>query len=67
MKANFAEMSWDKSGGQWLLRIGIGDEVIRRHCKKAQDASDDDLHTAAEKTVLDEGYEFDGAKVTIVR
>jgi hypothetical protein len=67
MRADFAEMSWDKSSGQWLLRIGIGDEVIRRHCKKAQGADDDDLRAVAEKTVLDEGYEIDAANVGIVR
>ena len=67
MRADFAEMSWDKSGGKWLLRIRIGDEVIRRHCKKAEDADDDSLRAVAKKTVLDEGYEIDPANVNIVR
>jgi hypothetical protein len=67
MRADFAEMSWDTSKGKWLLRMGIGDEVIRRHCKNAQDANESDLRAVAEKTVVDEGYEIDSAKITIVR
>jgi len=58
MQADFAEMSWDSGKGQWLLRMGIGDEVIRRHCKNAQDANESDLRAVAEKTVVDEGYEL---------
>jgi hypothetical protein len=67
MRADFAEMSWDSGKSQWLLRMGIGDEVIRRHCKKAQDANESDLRAVAEKTVVDEGYEIDSTKITIVR
>jgi hypothetical protein len=67
MRADFAEMSWDKSSGKWLLRIGIGDEVIRRHCKNAVSADDEELRAVAEKTVLDEGYQFDLANIKIVR
>jgi hypothetical protein len=67
MRADSAEMSWDKKSGQWLLRISIGDEVIRRHCAKAEDLDDQNLRTLAEKTVRDEGYEINIANVSIVR
>jgi hypothetical protein len=67
MRADSAEMSWDKKASQWLLRIRIGDEVIRRHSKQGEDLDDESLRTIAERTVQDEGYEIDGAKVTILR
>jgi hypothetical protein len=67
MRADSAEMSWDKSRSQWLLRIKIGDEVIRRHCKVAQSADDQKLRTIAQETVRDEGYEIDGGNVTVLR
>jgi Fe2+ or Zn2+ uptake regulation protein len=67
MRADAAEMSWDTKKGEWLLRISVGDEVIRRHCGKAKDVDDQNLRILAEKTVRDEGYEIDSAKVSILR
>jgi hypothetical protein len=67
MRADSAEMSWDANSHKWLVRVRIGDEVIRRHCKESKETDDQTLRTIAEKTVRDEGYEIDTAKVTIVR
>ena len=67
MRADQAEVSWDAAKSQWMVRIKIGEEVIRRHCDAPKDADDQTLRAAAEKTVRDDGYDFDSANVTIRR
>jgi hypothetical protein len=59
MHADRVELSWDSAKSQWLLRIAAGEEVIRRHCALPRDADEKTLRSAVEKTVADEGYEFD--------
>jgi len=67
MRADRVEVSWDASKSSWLVRIEIGEEVIRRHCKLPQNANEQALRQAAQKTLQDEGYEPDGAVVNIKR
>jgi hypothetical protein len=57
MQADRVELSWDSSKGKWLVRIQIGEEVIRRYCNLAQNADERSLHDAAQKTLQDEGYD----------
>jgi hypothetical protein len=64
MKADRVEVSRDDHGKGWLIRIQVGDEVIRRHCHEPQDASEEILRTAALQTVTDEGYTIDPLNVT---
>jgi hypothetical protein len=59
MKADVVEVSRDEHANQWLMRIEIGEEVIRRHCHEPKDASQDTLRSIALKTVEDEGYTID--------
>jgi len=40
---------------------------VRRHCDLSRDADEPSLRAAAQKTVADEGYEFDGAQITVLR
>jgi len=61
------EVSWDAEKSKWLIRIAEGEEVIRRHCDLPRNADEGSLRTAAQKTVQDEGYEFDSSKLTIKR
>ncbi|HEU4416348.1 MAG TPA: hypothetical protein VFT65_16285 [Candidatus Angelobacter sp.] len=65
MQADRAEVSWDSSKSKWLVRIAVGEEVIRRYCDLPQNASETDLRAAAQSTLKDEGYEVDGAAITI--
>ena len=65
MRADRAEVSWDAGKSKWLVRISVGEEVIRRYCDLAKNASESDLRAAAQKTLQDEGYEADGAAITI--
>ena len=65
MRADHAEVSWDAQKSKWLIRISVGEEVIRRHCDLPQNADQQDLRLAAEKTLHDEGYELDAAAITV--
>lgn len=65
MRADQAEVSWDAQKSKWVIRISVGEEVIRRYCDLPQNAGQQDLRIAAQKTLHDEGYELDGAAITI--
>lgn len=59
MRADRVEFSWDEAKSNWLLRIVSGEEVIQRRCTLPKSADEQTLRKAIEKTVTDEGYEFD--------
>ena len=65
MRADRAEVSWDSEKSKWMVRISVGEEVIRRYCSLPQTASETDLRSAAETTLRDKGYELDGAGIAI--
>ena len=65
MRADRAEVSWDSEKSKWVVRISVGEEVIRRYCSLPQTASETDLRSAAQTTLKDEGYETDGVAITI--
>ena len=65
MRADRAEVSWDSEKSKWLVRIAVGEEVIRRYCDLPQNTSENDLRTAAQKTLQDEGFEPDSAAISI--
>jgi hypothetical protein len=67
MQADRVEVSWDAEKSKWQVRIQIGEEVIHRHCDSPKNADEATLRAAAAKTVADEGYEADPAKITIRR
>jgi hypothetical protein len=65
MRADRAEVSWDSEKSKWLVRIAVGEEVVRRYCDLPQNANETDLRAAAQKTLRDEGYEPDGVAINI--
>jgi hypothetical protein len=65
MRADRADVSWDSDKSKWLVRIAVGEEIIRRYCDLPQSASEADLRAAAQQTLTDEGYETDGAAINI--
>jgi hypothetical protein len=67
MRADEVEVSWDAAKSKWLVRIVVGEEVVRRHCDAPRNADDATLRSAAIKTAQDEGYEGDPSIVTIKR
>jgi hypothetical protein len=68
LRADSAKVQWDSDKKRWLVRIQVGEEVIRRPLDKdAQNCADDELRATAVATAKDEGYEVDPAAVQIVR
>jgi len=67
MHADKVELSWDGSKHKWLVRIEAGSEVIRRPCDQPRDADEENLRAVANQTVVDEGYEFDQSRISVIR
>jgi hypothetical protein len=65
MRADRTEVSWDTEKSKWMVRIAVGEEVIRRYCDLPHTASETDLRAAAQKTLKDEGFETDDATITV--
>ena len=57
MRADCVEISWDDSKSKWLVRIQMGEEVIRRYCDLPRNADERALQLSAAKTLQDEGFE----------
>jgi hypothetical protein len=67
MRADSVEVSWDANKNQWMTRIQIGDEVIRRYNKESKNADEQALRSVAQQAVKDEGYDADPQKISIKR
>jgi len=67
MRVDRAELVWDPDKSNWVLRMEVGEEVIRRRCKFPKNATSEELHEAAQQTMKDEGYEPDSTAVEILR
>ena len=65
MRADQAQVSWDDKNKTWLVRIKIGEEVIRRRSKTAKDTNDQTLRSLAVKVAQEEGYELEPSKVSV--
>jgi hypothetical protein len=65
VRADNAQVSWDKDKSKWLIRIQIGEEVIRRWCDEPKDAGLETVRAAAIQTAHDEGYELEAGAVTM--
>jgi hypothetical protein len=59
MNADRAEVSRDEQNDRWLIRIHVGEEVIRRPCHESRNADEETLRGAAVRTAADEGYTID--------
>jgi hypothetical protein len=66
MKADRVEVSRDPQHNGWLVRIQVGEEVVRRHPDLAANADESALRLAAAKTAADEGYSVDPQDIVIV-
>ncbi len=64
MKADRASVSWDEQKKKWLVRIVVGEEVIRRYCDDPHEADKAKLTASAVKTAADEGYDLVGSDVS---
>ena len=66
MKADRVEVSRDHETDKWLVRIKVGEEVIRRYPKAAKNADESALRRVAVETAGEEGYAVDPSEVVIV-
>ena len=70
MKADRAEVVWENQKNHWLVRIQVGEEVIRRPVDRkgpGRDAPEADIRTLALRTAQEDGYELEPENVTIRR
>lgn len=65
MNADKVEVSWDEAKKKWLIRIVVGEEVIRRYCGEGKSVDQTKLRSAAEKTATDEGYAVSPANIIV--
>jgi hypothetical protein len=65
MKADRVEVSRDEQSNRWLIRIQVGEEVIRRHSEEPRDIDVATLRQVAAQTAVDEGYTVDALDVVI--
>lgn len=66
MKADRVEVSRDTQNNRWLVRIQVGEEVIRRHYEAPSDVDGATLQSLAVQTAADEGYSVDVSDVTVI-
>jgi hypothetical protein len=67
MRADQVEASWDSVKKKWLLRIRVGEEVVRRYSDAPKTADEETLKSVAQKILQDEGYEPDPKELNIRR
>ena len=61
VRADTAAVSWDAQRKCWVIRLRVGEEVIKRPAPNvARDAT-------TVRIADDEGYELDPARVTVTR
>ena len=66
MKADRVEVSWDQDKRKWLVRIVVGEEVIRRYTAEPANADQQMLRVAASQVAGDEGYQVDSDHISVV-
>lgn len=63
-----AAVTWDADKKRWVVRIRIGEEVIKRPVPKtARESSDEVLRSVAVQIARDEGYQLNPSAVTVTR
>ena len=68
VKAQEAEVLWDGQKRRWVVRIRVGEEVVRRPCKGDRpDMQEDALRSMAVETARDDGYELAAESVQVKR
>jgi len=69
IQAEKAALRWDAEKRRWVIRIAVGEEVIKRSPQRslARDAGDLALRNMAVETAKDEGYVIRPEEVSIER
>jgi hypothetical protein len=68
VRASGGEVFWEAQKKAWVVRIQVGEEVMRRTCKnRDHEVGEDELRTLAIETARDEGYELPADRVVVKR
>ena len=69
IQAEKAALRWDAEKHHWVLRIAIGEEVIKRSTERSvsRDTGDETLRNLAVEIAKDEGYSLRPEEVSIER
>ncbi len=68
VEVNSAVVNWDAQKKQWVIRLQIGGEVIKRPAlKTARETDDELLRSTAVQVAEDEGYHLSPSIVTVTR
>jgi len=65
MRADRVEVSWDADQNKWVIRIQVGEEIIRRICDVPKNAAEATIRSAAQDAIQNEGYEPDVSRMII--
>ena len=65
MKADRVEIVRDEKANRWVIKIQVGEEVIRRPCHEPHGADHEILRDVAVKTAADEGYTVDPSSIIL--
>ena len=65
MKADRVEVVRDEKSKRWVIKIQVGEEVIRRPCHEPQNADHESLRAVAVQTAADEGYTVDPSSIIL--
>jgi hypothetical protein len=65
MKADRVEVSRNTQKNKWLVRIKVGEEVIRRYTDLADDVDESTLRSVAAKLATDEGYTVEPTDIVV--
>jgi len=61
-------MSWDGEKHGWVVRVVVGEEVIKRRCPDLKQAAGEEaLRAAAMRVAADEGYDLAPEAVAITK
>ena len=69
LKTQNVSVDWDSKRKGWIVRIQIGEEIIRRPLGKRlpHEAEEHALRDAAVETAKDDGYDVQAESVTVAR
>lgn len=66
VKASGGEVFWEAQKKAWVVRIQIGEEVVRRTCKnRKREIGEEELRSLAVETAKEDGYELPVDKIVV--
>ena len=68
VRASGGEVFWEAQKKAWVVRIQVGEEVVRRTSKNTRrELGEEELRSLAVETAKDDGYELAPDRVVVKR